>query len=82
MIVAMRIMCFLRIPVSLSVSESYLPLLIMPGRSPKRKDSFTKKSMKNQSNLKSGSDYRLVIVLGGAIILAIAIIIAIMWTTR
>ena len=38
--------------------------------------------MKNQSDQKSGSDYRLVIVLGGAIILAIVIIIAIMWTNR
>ena len=54
----------------------------MPGRSPKRKDILPKKSMKNQSDQKSGSDYRLVIVLGGAIILAIVIIIAIMWTNR
>ena len=54
----------------------------MPGHSPKRKDILPKKSMKNQSDQKSGSDYRLVIVLGGAIILAIVIIIAIMWTNR
>ena len=82
MIVAMENMFFLTIPVYLSVRESYLPLLIMPGRSPKRKDILPKKSMKNQSDQKSGSDYRLVIVLGGAIILAIVIIIAIMWTNR
>jgi len=79
---AMGIMYFFIIPVSLSVNESYRPLLIMYGRSPKRKDILPKKSMKNHSELKSGSDYRLVIVLGGAIILAILIIIAIMWTTR
>jgi hypothetical protein len=30
---------------------------------------------------KTGSDYRLVIVLGAALILAITIIVAIMWTT-
>lgn len=73
---------FLTIPVSLSVRESYLPLLIMPGRSPKRKDIPPRISMKDPRGQKTGSDYRLVIVLGGAIILAIAIIVAIMWTTR
>ena len=72
---------FLTIPVYLSIRESYLPLLIMPGRSPKRKDTPPKKSMKDQRDQKTGSDYRLVIVLGGAIVIAIAIIVAIMWTT-
>lgn len=75
-------MCILTIPVSLSVGESNLPLLIMPGRSPKRKDIPPKKSMKNQSDQNSPSDYRFVIVLVGAIVLSIAIIVAIMWTTR
>ena len=34
-----------------------------------------------QRDVKTGSDYRLVVVLGAALILAIAIIVAIMWTT-
>ena len=38
--------------------------------------------MKDKTDPDSGSDYRLVIVLGSALVLAIAIIIAIMWTTR
>jgi len=54
----------------------------MPRRSPKRKDILPKKSMKDKTDQDSGSDYRLVIVLGSALVLAIAIIIAIMWTTR
>jgi hypothetical protein len=54
----------------------------MPGRSPKRKDTPPKKSMKDKIDQKSGSDYRLVIVFGSALVLAIAIIVAIMWTSR
>lgn len=38
--------------------------------------------MKDKKNLNTGSDYRLVIVLGSALVLAIVIIIAIMWTSR
>jgi hypothetical protein len=53
----------------------------MPGRSPKRKDLPQKRSHKGQTDETPGSDYRLVIVLGGAIILAIAIIVAVMGTT-
>jgi len=34
-----------------------------------------------EKDTKTGSDYRLVIVIGAALILAIAIIVAIMWTT-
>ena len=52
----------------------------MPGPSPKRKQTPLKKSMTDQKSKEAGSDYRLVIVLGGAIILAIAIIIAVMWS--
>lgn len=52
----------------------------MPGPSPKRKQTLLKKSMMDQKSPETGSDYRLVIVLGGAIILAIAIIIAVMWS--
>ena len=73
---------FLTIPVCLSIRESYLTLLIMPGRSPKRKDTTPKKSMKDKRDQNTGSDYRLVIVLGGSLVLAIAIIGVIMWTTR
>ncbi|MDP3396161.1 MAG: hypothetical protein Q8S57_05800 [Methanoregula sp.] len=54
----------------------------MPRPSPKRKDTSPKKSMKDKKNLNTGSDYRLVIVLGSALVLAIVIIIAIMWTSR
>ena len=54
----------------------------MPGRSPKRKDTTPKKSMKDKRDQNTGSDYRLVIVLGGSLVLAIAIIGVIMWTTR
>ena len=54
----------------------------MPRPSPKRKDTIPKKSMKDTRDQNTGSDYRLVIVLGSALILAIAIIVAIMWTTR
>jgi hypothetical protein len=54
----------------------------MPRPSPKRKDNTPKKSMKDKRDQNTGSDYRLVIVLGSALILAIAIIVAIMWTTR
>jgi hypothetical protein len=36
--------------------------------------------MMDQRSPETGSDYRLAIVLGGAIILAIAIIIAVMWS--
>jgi hypothetical protein len=52
----------------------------MAGRSPKRKDINPKEKMKNRPNQKSGSDYRLAVVLGGAIILAIAIICAVLLT--
>jgi hypothetical protein len=52
----------------------------MPRRSPKRKDTPPKKSMEGSADLKSGSDYRLIIVLGGAVLLAIAIIVVILWT--
>ena len=54
----------------------------MPGRSPKRKDILPKKSLKDKIDPNTGSDYRLVIVLGSALFLAIAIIVTIMWTTR
>jgi len=64
------------------VRESYLILLIMPGRSPKRKDTSPKKSLIDKKDQNTDSDYRLVIVLGSALVLAIAIIVAIMWTTR
>ena len=54
----------------------------MPGRSPKRKDTSPKKSLIDKKDQNTDSDYRLVIVLGSALVLAIAIIVAIMWTTR
>jgi hypothetical protein len=54
----------------------------MPGRSPKRKDTPPKKSMKYKKDQNTGSDYRLVIVLGSALVLAIALIVAIMWISR
>ncbi len=38
--------------------------------------------MKDKRDQNNGSDYRLVIVLGSALVLAIAIIVAIMWTSR
>jgi hypothetical protein len=68
-------------PISLSFRESYLALPIMPGRSPKRTDNHPRKSLNHGSTLETGSDYRLVIVLGSALVLAIAIIIAIFSTT-
>ncbi len=52
----------------------------MPGPSPKRKQNPLKKSLTDQRSPETRSDYRLVIVLGGAILLAIAIIIAVMWS--
>jgi len=54
----------------------------MPRPSPKRKDTSPKKSVIDKKDQNTSSDYRLVIVLGSALVLAIAIIIAIMWTTR
>jgi hypothetical protein len=54
----------------------------MPGQSPKRKDTSPRNRIKDQSGSKTGSDYRLILVLGGAIVIAIAIIVAIMLTTR
>jgi len=60
--------------------EILLNEIIMAGRSPKRKDINPKEKMKNRPNQKSGSDYRLAVVLGGAIILAIAIICAVLLT--
>ena len=53
----------------------------MPGRSPKRKGTARKDSRKEGRNLKTASDDRLFIVLGGAILIAIAVIGAIYWTT-
>ena len=53
----------------------------MPGRSPKRTDT-SPKSRKTEDKVKTDSDYRLIIVLGGALIIAIAIIVVIMWTPR
>lgn len=53
----------------------------MPGLSPKRKNTSPKKSMDDLKDKNTGSDYRLAIVLGGAIVIAIVIIILIMWTT-
>ena len=52
----------------------------MPGPSPKRKD-LLKKSTTPEKNLKDGSDYRLILVLGGALALAIVIIVAVLLTT-
>jgi hypothetical protein len=54
----------------------------MPKRSPKQKDISQKKNVQEKTGPKIDSDYRLVIVLGSALILAIVIIIAIMWTSR
>ena len=54
----------------------------MAGRSPKRKDISPKNRMTDKQGPKTGSDYRLAVVLVAAIILAIAIIFAIMLTTR
>jgi hypothetical protein len=54
----------------------------MAGRSPKRKDTTPRKSMNVQKNVKTDSDFRLVIVLGAALILAITIIVVILLTTK
>jgi len=56
--------------------------LFMPRRSPKQKDISHKKNVQEKTGPKIDSDYRLVIVLGSALVLAIVIIIAIMWTSR
>jgi hypothetical protein len=54
----------------------------MAGRSPKQKRPFSKENMKDRRNTNTGSDYRLVMVLGGAVIIAIAIIVAVMLTSQ
>ncbi|MFA6225588.1 MAG: hypothetical protein WC620_05255 [Methanoregula sp.] len=54
----------------------------MPGHSPKRKDSPPKNRIINKNDEKTGSDYRLFIVLLAAIVLAIVIIFTIMLTTQ
>jgi hypothetical protein len=53
----------------------------MAGRSPK-KDPLPKSRMIDKNDPKTDSDYRLVIVLVAAIVLAIAIIFTIMLTTQ
>jgi hypothetical protein len=53
----------------------------MPKRSPKRTDT-SPKSRKTEDDVKTDSDYRLIIVLGGALVLAILIIVGIMWISR
>lgn len=53
----------------------------MAGRSPKRTDTTPKSRMIDKKN-PGDSDYRLVIVLLAAIVLAIAIIFTIMLTTQ
>jgi hypothetical protein len=73
---------FKKNPVSLSFQKSHLPSLIMPGHSPKRKDSPPKNRIINKNDEKTGSDYRLFIVLLAAIVLAIVIIFTIMLTTQ
>jgi hypothetical protein len=54
----------------------------MAGRSPKRNDTTPKNRIIDKKDLKADSDYRLVIVLVAAIVLAIAIIFTIMLTTQ
>ncbi|MEI7857659.1 MAG: hypothetical protein WCH85_09170 [Methanomicrobiales archaeon] len=54
----------------------------MAGRSPKRTDTTPKSRIIDKKNPGDDSDYRLVIVLLAAIVLAIAIIFTIMLTTR
>ena len=54
----------------------------MPKRSPKPTDTAPKNRKTDVNDSKTDSDYRLVIVLGGALVIAIIVIVAIMWISR